>query len=63
MSSIRRTLSILLCVAMPGLAHAAGDACHGEMLSATPVRPNHFDLEGAAEQLQPLRARLQEPPP
>ena len=23
----------------------------------------HFDLEGAAEQLQPLRARLQEPPP
>ena len=24
---------------------------------------NHFDLEGAAEQLQPLRARLQEPPP
>ena len=24
---------------------------------------DHFDLEGAAEQLQPLRARLQEPPP
>ena len=40
MSSIRRTLSILLCLAVPGLAHAAGDACRGDMLSATPVRPN-----------------------
>ena len=40
MPSIRSTLSILLCLAMPGLAHAAGDVCHGDALSATPVRPN-----------------------
>lgn len=38
MSSIR-PLSILLCLAMPALAHAAGDACHGETLAATPLRP------------------------
>lgn len=40
MSSIRGTLSILFCLAIPSLAHAAGDACHGDTLSATPVRPN-----------------------
>ena len=39
MSLPRRSLSVLLCLAMPGLAQAAGDACHGEALSATPVRP------------------------
>ena len=39
MSSIRSTLPLLLSLAMPGLVHAAGDACHGEALSATPVRP------------------------
>ena len=40
MSSIRGTLSILFCLAIPSLAHSAGDACHGDTLSATPVRPN-----------------------
>ena len=39
MVSIRSALSLMLCLAMPGLAHAAGDACHGDALSATPVRP------------------------
>ena len=56
MSSIRRTLSILLCLAMPGLAHAAGDACHGEMLSATPVRPNL--ISPVAIELAPATTQL-----
>lgn len=40
MLSIQRVSSILLLLAVPaGVAHAAGEACHGDALSATPVRP------------------------
>ena len=56
MSLIRTTLSILLCVAAPCLAHAAGDACHGEMLSATPVRPNL--ISPVAIELAPATTQL-----
>ena len=56
MSSICRALPILVCLAMPGLAHAAGDACHGEMLSATPVRPNL--ISPVAIELAPATTQL-----
>jgi len=56
MSLIRSTFSILLCLAMPGLAHAAGDACHGEMLSGTPVRPNL--ISPVAIELAPATTQL-----
>ncbi|HSD17631.1 MAG TPA: hypothetical protein VLC71_10300 [Thermomonas sp.] len=56
MSSIRGSLSILICLAIPGLAHAAGDACHGETLSATPVRP-HL-ISPVAIELPPATTQL-----
>ena len=56
MSSMRRTFSILFCLAMPGLAQAAGDACHGDMLSATPVRPNL--ISPVAIELSPATTQL-----
>ena len=39
MSLIRSALSLLSLLGVSGLVHAAGDACHGNALSATPVRP------------------------
>jgi hypothetical protein len=56
MSSIRRTLSILLCLAIPGLARAANDACHGDVLSATPMRPNL--ISPVAIELAPASTQL-----
>ena len=56
MSSICRALPILVCLAMPVLSHAAGDACHGEMLSATPVRPNL--ISPVAIELAPATTQL-----
>ena len=41
---------------MSGLAHAAGDACHGESLSATPVRP-HL-ISPVAIELAPASTQL-----
>ena len=56
MQSIRCASSILLMLAMSGLAHAAGDACHGESLSATPVRP-HL-ISPVAIELAPASTQL-----
>lgn len=56
MSSIHRTLSLVFCLAMPGLVHAAGDACHGDTLSATPVRPNL--ISPVAIELAPATTQL-----
>lgn len=56
MSSMRRTCLVLFCLAMPGFVHAAGDACHGEMLSATPVRPNL--ISPVAIELAPATTQL-----
>lgn len=55
-SSFRRTLSIVFCLAMPGIVHAAGDACRGETLSATPVRP-HL-ISPVAIELAPATTQL-----
>lgn len=56
MSSIRHVSSILLLLAMPGLAQAAGDACQGEALSATPVRPTL--IAPVAIELSPATTQL-----
>ena len=56
MQSIRSASSILLLLAMPGLVHAAGDACHGEALSAVPVRPNL--ISPVAIELAPATTQL-----
>ena len=56
MPSIRRASSILLLFALPGLSHAAGDACHGDGLSALPVRP-HL-ISPVAIELAPATTQL-----